>query len=350
MKKIFKNITAIVLITGITASVPQTILADTPSPWAVSQVQAAVELELVPEYLQSNYSKVTTRAEFCALAVMVYEDVRGEITGRITFTDTKDINVEKMAFIGVVAGVGNNMFAPNDSLTREQAAVMISGLAEAIGKSLAKQAPDFSDNGLISLWAFNGVGQVQGEGIMSGTGNNMFSPKSPYTREQSIITLKRTYDVLTAVVTPNSITLNSASSISQNLKKGMTDIEFNQAYDIAYNIAKRYMDLDRKEQLEGVFDTLASMRHNSSWEYSMEEKHYSDVYGFFVLKKTSCAGDVRGAALCLEILGIPVEHVNENQYSHQWARVKFDDMYVVLDVNAPYIGYEIEPYKHPLIG
>ena len=82
----------------------------------------------------------------------------------------------------------------------------------------------------------------------------------------------------------------------------------------------------------------------------MEDKHYNNVYGFFVLNRTSCAGDVRAAALALAILGIPSEHVNENQYAHQWIRVELDGKFVVLDVNAPYIGYELEPYKHPMIG
>jgi hypothetical protein len=31
---------------------------------------------------------------------------------------------------------------------------------------------------------------------MSGTGNNNFSPLDPYTREMSIITMMRVYDVL----------------------------------------------------------------------------------------------------------------------------------------------------------
>ena len=82
----------------------------------------------------------------------------------------------------------------------------------------------------------------------------------------------------------------------------------------------------------------------------MSEKHYNNVYGFFVLNRTSCAGDVRAAGLCLTILGIPYEHVNENQYGHQWARVELGGEYVVVDVNAPFIGYELEPYKHPLMG
>jgi hypothetical protein len=39
-------------------------------------------------------------------------------------------------------------------------------------------------------------GQMQATGIMGGVGNNTFAPKDPYTREQSIITIMRLYDVV----------------------------------------------------------------------------------------------------------------------------------------------------------
>ena len=264
MKKVLKNIIVMGLITVVVLSMPTTAMGDTLSSWAVSQVQTAVDLNLVPENFHSNYTKATTRGEFCALAVKVYEEVKGEITnyGSITFKDTKDINVEKAASIGVVSGIGNDMFAPNDALTREQAAVMLDRLAQVVGKPLPNQNPIFADNTSISSWALDSVGKVQRAGIMSGTGNNQFSPKAPYTREQSIITIKRAYDVLTGAVSPNPVILNSAVSISQSLKKGMTDTEFNQAYTVAYSIASKYANLERKDQIEGVFADLADMRHS----------------------------------------------------------------------------------------
>jgi len=53
-----------------------------------------------------------------------------------------------------------------------------------------------ADNNNISPWANVGVGQVQAAEIMGGTGNNMFSPSNPYTREQSIITILRLRELL----------------------------------------------------------------------------------------------------------------------------------------------------------
>jgi hypothetical protein len=168
----------------------------TPSDWAAEDVNTAIAANLVPPRLQSRYTQATTRAEFAALAVTLYEHVHGEITGRSTFEDTRDINVQKAAYVGLVQGVGDNRFAPDNNLTREQAAVLVTRLADAIGHPFPNQAPDFADNALISDWALEGVGRAQAAGIMGGVGNNNFAPQGPYTREQSIITMLRLFEML----------------------------------------------------------------------------------------------------------------------------------------------------------
>lgn len=169
--------------------------ADVPSSWAEEQVNAAIAAGIVPDSLQSKYTQPATRAEFCALAVELYETAKGsEITERTTFTDTSDVNVQKMGALGVVTGVGGGRFDPNGTLTREQAATMLARLAEAVGKPLAAQAPTFADNAAIASWAFDAVGQMQASGVMGGVGNNTFAPQVSYSREQSILTMLRLYE------------------------------------------------------------------------------------------------------------------------------------------------------------
>jgi len=165
--------------------------AEQPSSWALGQVNEAIAARIVPLSLQSRYTQTITRAEFSALGVALYENLKGEITERITFVDTNDVNVEKMAAVGVVSGVGNNSFAPNDTLTREQAAVMLSNLARVLDHPLTPSPPDFTDNTLISPWAYEFVGKVQRARIMSGVGDGKFDPWGAYTREQSIVTILR---------------------------------------------------------------------------------------------------------------------------------------------------------------
>ena len=166
-----------------------------PSSWAIDQVAEAVRLYLVPYNLQSNYTQTATRKEFCALAVELYEKVTGEeITERATFSDTTDINVQMMAGIGVINGVGNGKFDPDGELTREQAATILVRLADAMGKPLPEGTASFADNSSIASWAIEAVGRAKAGGIMDGTGNNTFSPQGAYTREQSILTVMRLYE------------------------------------------------------------------------------------------------------------------------------------------------------------
>jgi len=151
---------------------------NTASAWAHDGINQAFELGLIPQSLKNSYTQATTRAEFTALAVALYETITGRvITGRMQFNDTDDINVQKMGYLGVVTGVGGGNFAPNNTLTREQAAVMLARLADVIGQPL-------------------GVGQMQASGIMGGVGDNQFAPQGNYTREQSIVTMLRLFDLL----------------------------------------------------------------------------------------------------------------------------------------------------------
>jgi len=169
---------------------------NTASTWAHEGINNAVAAGLVPQSLQNHYTNNITRAEFTALAVLLYETATGrEITGRVTFNDTNDVNVEKAAYIGIVSGTGNNNFSPNMQFNREQAAVILSRLADAIGQPLPQVAAAFADNAEISSWAIESVGQVQTAGIMGGIGNNVFSPQGTFTREQSIVTILRLFDV-----------------------------------------------------------------------------------------------------------------------------------------------------------
>lgn len=164
----------------------------TPSSWAAAAIEEGIDRGIIPKTLQKKYAEPITRAEFCALATAFYEDVSGtEITARETFTDTTDENVEKMGGLGVVQGVGGGRFAPNDLLTREEAAIILTNLSSAMGKELPEAAPSFTDNNAISSWARTQVGQIQAAGIMNGVENGRFAPQDPYTREQSVVTIMR---------------------------------------------------------------------------------------------------------------------------------------------------------------
>ncbi len=134
----------------------------------------------------------------------------------------------------------------------------------------------------------------------------------------------------------------------KSLRKNANDEELARAYAEALKIVTPLADLTREEQLYGIAIALRE-RFESGMSYSMETPHYNDPYGYLVLGAASCAGCTRATGLCLNILGIPYEHVNENQYSHQWCRVNLGGVYWICDAYGLYCGPEPAPYKHPFV-
>jgi hypothetical protein len=124
-----------------------------------------------------------------------------------------------------------------------------------------------------------------------------------------------------------------------NLKKGMTDGEFAQAYKIAAKLMVPYTGLSLEKKIEAVAKRLYDYRKEAKIGYSDTAPHYNDVYGFFVSHVSSCAGATRA----VNILGIPYTHMNENQWDHQWCRVKVGKTDWICDVYAPRYGPEANP-------
>lgn len=187
---------------------------DIPSAWAIEEIDSARDAGIVPENLDSQYQDNITREEFCEIAAALVESKTGEtmadvldqkeLTGRNPFSDTSNSDVIAMNALGVVNGSGGGRFSPNDEITREEAATMLTRL----GKIMNLHSPEsvelsFSDADSISDWAYDAVAFVSScmdptnnKYVMGGTGGNRFSPKEPYTREQAFASFMRLYNAI----------------------------------------------------------------------------------------------------------------------------------------------------------
>lgn len=58
--------------------------------------------------------------------------------------------------------------------------------------------------------------------------------------------------------------------------------------------------------------------------YTTEGENYSEAYGVFISGEFSCAGATRALGMVLSCMGYEWEHVNENQWTHQWCRLAID--------------------------
>ena len=293
MKTTKKVITTMLTIIIVVAS-NITLLAS-PSAWAEEQVYAAIELDLVPPNLQHYYQQTITRAEFTALAVSLYEAINGEIIGRRTFADTSDINVQKMAYLGVVDGVGNNRFNPHGAITRQQAAVMLARLAHVMGHTfpliLPLETPAFADRANISSWAVESVDRARAAGIMSGVGNNNFAPNQPYTREQSIVTMLRLFEMI-------NVTSNEPPEIGAVYHEVGTVIiiangvehlpheHFSHGVTIGMSVSGLPLMLEEiARQLQEIsysndFDIVIAGDDASSVRFSLYDENFNNIYSF----------------------------------------------------------------------
>ncbi len=95
---------------------------------------------------------------------------------------------------GIVDGVGGNMFAPNDPVTREQAAKIITGYYTCKGQgptgAWAIQL-EYTDLGQISDWAVEGVMFCTMKQVMTGNDAGAFEPQSPITRAEFAAVMSR---------------------------------------------------------------------------------------------------------------------------------------------------------------
>lgn len=171
---------------------------DTPSDWARDIIENAVSSDLVPSNRQNRYRKNITREGFCEIAYqlpVVKLHIEKSTAEDVEFSDTDNSVIKALASIGIIEGVGNGEFAPEDFITREQAAVILNRIYTLDEKEFSTDDEfEYSDNGLISAWAVVGVYNMRKAGIMDGMGNGEFAPCGNYTTEQAIVTIYRLFN------------------------------------------------------------------------------------------------------------------------------------------------------------
>lgn len=169
------------------------------SGWAIVELERADNDGFITDTIRQDFSKNITREEFCEIAVIMYDRLGGKqnLETYNPFTDTTNPQVVKAFNAGIINGVGNNLFAPDDNLTREQLCVMIVRAMVAAGIVLGEEdaysyQKTYQDQNSISSWATLHVLIMNDMKIMNGTGD-MLEPGGSLTREQAVIMLERTY-------------------------------------------------------------------------------------------------------------------------------------------------------------
>ena len=165
-----------------------------PSEWASKDIDLAYAVGIADTNKDYIYKNNITREEFCELiynlVVLVSPDIEYFIPD--SFADTKNEKVLKLNSLGIINGKTATEFAPNDYLTREEAATIIVRMVNKVVPMAATEMWfEYDDINEVSEWASDSIQTISNLGFMNGVGNNRFAPKDTYTTEQAIVTLVR---------------------------------------------------------------------------------------------------------------------------------------------------------------
>lgn len=113
-----------------------------------------------------------------------------KVSSKSTFTDVPDTlwcaeAVNALASLGIVEGVGNGQFAPNQSITRAEFVTICARFTQ-----ISASGETFTDVPA-SHWAFDAISTAASFGWVNGVGNGQFAPNQHITRAQAAVLLNR---------------------------------------------------------------------------------------------------------------------------------------------------------------
>lgn len=159
--------------------------------WARSNIERLAETGVALHARGGDFRPYDpiTRAEFTAMLVSALGP-RGALDSlpeseTPSFTDLDDCwaraEILRAASLGVVAGTGYDVFAPDSPISREQAMVILNNALQPP----QAQGPVFADSGDISSWAETAVNNITALGLFSGDSTNQLHPGGQLTRGEA---------------------------------------------------------------------------------------------------------------------------------------------------------------------
>jgi hypothetical protein len=162
--------------------------------WAESTIKGWIDKGYINGYPDGSFRPEgqVTRAEFVKLANKLYGYTE---MSEITFEDVNQNDwyyddVQKSLAAGYIKGISGNIFAPDDCLTREQAAVIAAKITGLEIKS--ESVHEFTDKNQISDWAKDYVNAAASAQLLIGYSEDQtFRPQNHITRAEAVVLLDR---------------------------------------------------------------------------------------------------------------------------------------------------------------
>lgn len=211
------------------------------SEWAADYIAQAEKLNITDPGAIYDYDADISREQFCELIYNYIESIgKLDLTNKSNyFADTNNEKIAVLNNMGIIFGKTETEFRPDDNLTREEAAVIITRMInKTIPIPVTEMYFDFDDSSEISDWAADSVQTVCNMGVMNGIGNNRFAPQELYTVEQAIAVLVRIYEI--QVLNNESVAADDEPAVP---KFPVVDVELDDFYiDKAQMLAQKTVE------------------------------------------------------------------------------------------------------------
>ena len=169
------------------------VFTDTKGHWAQETIDLFASLNLIAGYEDGTFrpDQPITRAEFAALLyrVFVAQD-NGQDNGKphATLNDIEghwaEKEIEALVSAGIITGYPDGTFRPNQPITREEMVVILSRLVNLDHLEKDETKGHFRD--LDGTYATDVIVAAAQAGLINGSGNGIFDPKSHATRAEAL--------------------------------------------------------------------------------------------------------------------------------------------------------------------
>ncbi|MGI6434174.1 MAG: fibronectin type III domain-containing protein [Syntrophomonadaceae bacterium] len=161
-------------------------LTDIQGHWAQKSIEQLVAMGAINGYGDGTFApdRGITRAEFVTVLVKAF---KLESESGKTFADTanhwakQDIAIATAQ--GIINGYGDDIFGPDDSITREQMAIMI---VKAAKLPPVTGSREFADSSQISSWATVAIATASHNQLISGYEDNTYRPQKGASRAEAV--------------------------------------------------------------------------------------------------------------------------------------------------------------------
>ncbi|WP_430883951.1 S-layer homology domain-containing protein [Fusibacter sp. JL216-2] len=170
--------------------------ADAPQePWKKNAIETLASRKVISGYMDGSFrpEKEITRAEFAAILCNAVEAY--ETNTSLSFTDVDGQwyeDVLKMAVTNGFMSGYNGQMRPNDSINREQMAVMVMNAFDSLSdKNVENISMNFKDSNEMSAWALQAIAKAHALGILEDMATENYTPKQNSTRAEAAVMVYR---------------------------------------------------------------------------------------------------------------------------------------------------------------